>query len=42
MVISKPKGLGFHESPLDHMEDTDSLLYTKGEFEAYNEYLHAS
>ena len=42
MVISKPEGLGFHESPLDHMEDTDSLLYTKGEFEAYNEYLHAS
>ena len=24
------------------MEETDSLLYTKGEFEAYNEYLHAS
>ena len=42
MAISKPEGLGFHESPLDHMEDTDSLLYTKGEFDAYNEYLHAS
>ena len=24
------------------MEDTDSLLYTKGELEAYNQYLHAS
>ena len=42
MVISNPEGLGFHESPLDHMEKTDSLLYTNGEFEAYNEYLHAS
>ena len=42
MIISKPEGLGFHESPLDHMEETVSLLYTKGEFEAYNKYLHAS
>ena len=42
MTISKPEGLGFHEQPLDHVEETDSLLYTKGEFEAYNEYLHAS
>ena len=42
MVILNPEGLGFHESPLDHMEETDSLLYTKGELEAYNEYLHAS
>ena len=31
MVISNPEGLGFHESPLDHMEETDSLLYTKSE-----------
>ena len=42
MAISNPEGLGFHESPLDHVEETDSLLYTKCEFEAYNEYLHAS
>ena len=42
MVISSPEGLGFHESPLDHMEETDSLLYTKSKFEDYNENLHAS
>ena len=42
MAISKPENLGFHEAPLDHMEDTESLLYTKAEFEAYSEYLHAS
>ena len=42
MVISNPEGLGFHESPLDHMEEKDSLLYTMSEFEACNKYLHAS
>ena len=42
MAISKPENLGFHEAPLDHMEDTESLQYTKAEFEAYSEYLHAS
>ena len=42
MVISNPEGLGFLESPLDHMEETDWLLYTKSEFKAYNEYLHTS
>ena len=42
MALSKPEGLGFHESPLDHMEETDTLLYTKGELEAVGEYLHAS
>ena len=42
MAISKLEILGFHEAPLDHMEDTESLLYTKGEFKAYSEYLHAS
>ena len=34
--------MGFYESPLDHLEETDSLLYTKSEFEAYNKYLYAS
>ena len=42
MAISKPENLGFHEAPLDHIEDTESLLYTKAEFEAYSEFLHAS
>ena len=42
MTISKPENLGFHEAPLDYVEDTESLLYTKAEFEAYSEYLHAS
>ena len=42
MAISKPENLGFHKAPLDHIEDTDSLLYTKAEFEAYSEFLHAS
>ena len=42
MAISKPENLGFHEAPLDHVEDTESLLYTKAEFEAYSEYMHAS
>ena len=42
MTLSKPENLGFHEAPLEHVEDTESLLYTKAEFEAYSEYLHAS
>ena len=42
MTISKPENLGFHEAPLDHIEDTESLLYTKAKFEAYSEFLHAS
>ena len=42
MAISKPENLGFHEAPLDHTEDTESLLYSKAEFEAYSEYMHAS
>ena len=42
MAISKPENLGFHEAPLDHVEESESLLYTKAEFEAYSEYLHAS
>ena len=42
MSVSKPENLGFHEAPLDHIEDTESLLYTKAEFEAYSKFLHAS
>ena len=42
IAISKPENLGFHEAPWDHIEETESLLYTKAEFEAYSEYLHAS
>ena len=42
MTISRQENLGFHEAPLDHIEDTESLLYTKAEFEAYSEFLHAS
>ena len=41
MAISKPEDLGFHEAPQDHI-DTESLLYTKAEFEVYSEYMHAS
>ena len=42
ITLSKPEYLGFHEAPLDHMEEVESLLYTKAEFEAYSEYLHSS
>ena len=42
ITLSKPENLGFHEAPLDHVEESKSLLYTKAEFEAYSEYLHAS
>ena len=28
MSTSKPEQLGFHEAPLDHLEETESLLYT--------------
>ena len=42
MSFSKPEQLGFHEAPLDHLEDTESLLYTKAEVKAYSEFLHAS
>ena len=42
ITLSKPENLGFHEAPLDHIEESESLLYTKAEFEAYSEYLHAS
>ena len=34
MTILKKENLGFHEASLDHIEDTESLLYTKAEFEA--------
>ena len=30
------------QAPLDHIRDMESLLYTKTEFEAYSEFLHAS
>ena len=42
MTISRPENLGFHEAPLDHIEDREPLLYTKAEMEAYSEFLHAS
>ena len=42
MAISNPEQLGFHEGPLEHMEDTESLLYTKAEVKAYSEWIHAS
>ena len=42
ITLSKPENLGFHEAPLEHVEELESLLYTKAEFEAYSEYLHAS
>ena len=42
MPISKPELLGYHEGPLEHMEDTESLLYTKAEVKAYDEWIHAS
>lgn len=35
--LSKPEGLGYHVDTLDHVEETDSLLYTKKEIRAYNE-----
>ena len=41
MTISKPEGLGFHEQPLDQVKQTDSLWYTKEEFETYRKYLHS-
>ncbi len=35
--LSKPEQLGYHVDSLDHVEETDSLLYTRKEIRAYNE-----
>jgi hypothetical protein len=35
--LSKPEQLGYHVDTLEHVEETDSLLYTRKEIRAYNE-----
>ena len=42
ITLSKPENLGFHEATLEHIEESELLLYTKAKFKAYSEYLHAS
>ena len=39
--LSKPEGMGFHMGKLEHIEETDSLLYTTKELQAYSEMLHS-
>ena len=42
MTISKPELIGYHNEPLEHMEETESLLYTKSEVKAFDDWIHAS
>ena len=42
MTIAKPELLGYHEEPLEHLEETESLLYTQPEIKGWMDYVHAS
>ena len=42
MTISKPELLGYHNEPLEHMEETESLLYTHSEIKGWMDWIHAS
>ena len=39
--LSKPEGMGFHMGKLEHIEETDSLLYTTKKLQACRELLHS-
>ena len=39
--MSKPEQLGYHVDELEHVEETDSLLYTRKELQDYMELLHS-
>ena len=39
--LSKPEQLGYHVGKLEHVEETDSLLYTHKEMQTYMELFHA-
>ena len=39
--VSKPEQLGYHVDELEHVEETDNLLYTLKEIQAYMELFHA-
>jgi len=39
--LPKPEQLGYHVGKLEHVEETDSLLYTHKEMQAYMELFHA-
>ena len=41
LQLSKPEQLGYHVDELEHVEETDSLLYTHKEWQAYMELFHA-
>ena len=41
LQLSKPEQLGYHVDELEHVEETDSLLYTHKEMQAYMELFHA-
>ena len=41
LQLSKPEQLGYHVNELEHVEETDSLLYTHKEMQAYMELFHA-
>ena len=41
LQLSKPEQLGYHVDELEHVEETDSLLYTHKEVQAYMELFHA-
>ena len=41
LQLSKPEQLGYHIDELEHVEETDSLLYTHKEVQAYMELFHA-
>ena len=40
LQLSKPEQLGYHIDELEHVEETDSLLYTHKEVQAYMELFH--
>ena len=39
--LSKPEGIGFHIGAMEHLEETDSLLYTTKELQAYQKLFHS-
>jgi hypothetical protein len=41
LQLSKPEQLGYHVDELEHVEETDSLLYTHKEVQAYMELFHS-
>ena len=41
LQLSKPEQLGYHVDELEQVEETDSLLYTHKEMQAYMELFHA-